>query len=117
VKMRVTSSSHRGLSEWLVQRVTAIYLGVFLIFLIVRFVFWPISDFDAWRSWFTLSWVRIVWLFAFGSLLLHAWIGLRSVFLDYIKSFQLRLVLTLMLASGLLAIAIWVVDVLFGRGG
>jgi succinate dehydrogenase / fumarate reductase membrane anchor subunit len=115
--MRVTSSSHSGLGEWLLQRVSAIYLGLFLIFLIVRFAFWPISDFDAWRSWFTLSWVRILWLFAFVSLLLHAWIGMRSVFLDYIKSFQLRLVLTLVFASGLLVSAIWVIDILFRNGG
>ena len=117
MKMRVTSSSHSGLIEWLVQRVSAIYLGIFLIFLIVRFALWPIADFDDWRSWFNLGWVRIVWLLAFGSLLLHAWIGMRSVFLDYIKSFQLRLVLTLVFAIGLLASAVWVVDILYGRSG
>ena len=116
MKMRVTSSSHSGLGEWLVQRVSAVYLGVFLVFLVVRFSFWPITDFDSWRSWFALSWVRVFWLLAFGSLLLHAWIGMRSVFMDYVKPFRVRLALTLVFASGLLASALWVIEILFGRG-
>ena len=117
MRMRVTSSAHAGLGEWLFQRLTAIYLAVFSIFLFVKFCFWPINDFAAWQAWFSQSWVRVVWLFAFGSLLTHAWIGVRSVLLDYIASFPLRFVIALLFATGLLISGLWVVDVLFGGGG
>ncbi len=116
MKMRVTSSSHSGLSEWLFQRLSAIYLGLFIIYLAIRFTVWPITDFTAWHDWFASPVVRISWLLAFTSLLVHAWIGIRSVFLDYLKPFRLRFVVSMIFATGLVACGFWVVDILYGGG-
>lgn len=113
MKPRGTSSSHSGLGEWLLQRVTAVYLGLFLLFIGVRVLLWPFEDYLQWRAWFTLPWVRVVWLFAFSSLLLHAWIGIRSVLLDYIKSFYLRLLVAIVVASLLIACGLWAIDILY----
>lgn len=117
MRMRVTSSSHAGLSEWLLQRMSAIYLGVFVVFISMRLTFWPISDYEHWRIWLDSPIVRITWLLAFTSLLVHAWIGMRSVFLDYLKSFRLRFVVSMIFATGLVASGFWVIDILYGRGG
>jgi succinate dehydrogenase / fumarate reductase membrane anchor subunit len=113
VKLRNTSSSHSGLGEWLLQRITAVYLGLFIIFVGIRFLIWPIHDHQSWQAWFTLPWVRVIWLFAFFSLLLHAWIGIRSVLMDYVKPFYLRLLIAVIFASGLITSGLWVVDVLY----
>lgn len=117
MKMRVTSSSHSGLGEWLFQRLSAIYLGLFILYVVLRFWLWPIDDFNAWQDWFTSPLVRVVWLLAFTSLLAHAWIGIRSVFLDYLKPFRLRFSVSVISATGLLACGFWVIDILYGRGG
>ena len=116
MRMRTNSSSHSGLGEWLFQRLSAVYLGVFSVFLFAKFLFWPVSDFAEWQAWFSLSWVRVIWLFAFASLLIHAWIGVRSVLLDYISSFSLRFIIALLFATGLLVSGLWVIDILYGRG-
>lgn len=115
--MRVTSSSHSGLGEWVWQRLSAVYLGLFVFYVTLRFWFWPVADFAAWQAWFTLPVVRIAWLLAFASLLIHAWIGIRSVFLDYLQSFRLRFMVSTLFALGLIACGFWVVDILYGRGG
>jgi len=117
MRMRVTSSSHSGLSEWLLQRMSAIYLGLFVVFISARLILWPINDFDDWRNWLGSPMVRIAWLLAFISTLVHAWIGIRSVFLDYLKPFQLRFIVSMIFAAGLIASGIWVIDILYGRAG
>lgn len=117
MRMRVTSSSHAGLSEWLLQRMSAIYLGFFIIYISTRLTFWPINDFEHWHSWLGSPFVRIAWLLAFASLLLHAWIGMRSVLLDYLKPFQLRFIVSMIFATGLIASGFWVIDILYGQGG
>lgn len=117
MKMRITSSSHSGLLEWLLQRLSAVYLGIFAIYVTARIWLWPMTDFLAWQEWVTTPWVRVMWFLAFGGLLTHAWIGMRSVFMDYLGSFQVRLVASILLASGLLACGMWVIDILYGRGG
>jgi succinate dehydrogenase / fumarate reductase membrane anchor subunit len=45
-------------------------------------------------------------LFIF-SLLAHAWLGLKSVFLDYIKPWRLRFLLQMVLTTVLLGIGVW----------
>ena len=116
MKVRSTSSSHSGLGEWLLQRFTAVYLGLFFLFIAVRILLWPIQDFSEWRAWFMSPWVRVVWLFAFLSLLLHAWIGIRSVLMDYIKPFYLRMLIAFVFASVLIVCGLWSIDILY-RGG
>lgn len=113
MKMRMSGSAHAGLGEWLFQRLSAIYLGFFVVFLVVKFTFWPVTDFPTWKSWFALPWVRVMWLFAFASLMVHAWIGIRSVLLDYIGSFSLRFVVAIVFATGLIASGLWVIDILY----
>ncbi|MFV1996839.1 MAG: succinate dehydrogenase, hydrophobic membrane anchor protein [Acidiferrobacterales bacterium] len=117
MRMRVSSSSHAGLSEWLLQRMSAIYLGLFVIYISIRLILWPINDFDDWRSWLGSSMARVAWLLAFASTLVHAWIGIRSVFLDYLKPFPLRFIVSMIFAAGLIASGFWVIDILYGRGG
>jgi len=106
-------ASHSGTIEWLLQRLSAIYLGLFAAYLLIRFSNGVFSDFTSWRGWFSHGPVRWAWIMFYGSLLLHAWIGMRSVFLDYIKPFTLRLVLTFGTAVLLIVCALWFVEVVY----
>jgi len=117
MRMRVTGSSHTGLGEWILQRLSAIYLGLFIVYITARLTFWPIDNFESWRGWFDSPMVRVIWLLAFTSLLVHAWIGIRSVYLDYLKSFQLRFIVSMVSATGLIACGFWVIDILYRGGG
>ena len=82
-----------GLRTWLLQRVSAIYLGVFLAYVLVHFWFNPHPDYAAWRGWVASPAVSIASAGFILAVLIHGWVGLRDVTLDYIHHLGLRLVI------------------------
>jgi succinate dehydrogenase / fumarate reductase membrane anchor subunit len=110
--VRARPSAHAGFSEWLLQRATAVYLAGFCAYLLVRFLLWPIDTHAAWRAWFGQGGVRLAWALAIASLLIHAWIGMRSVYLDYVKPLWVRLAVQFATAVALAAATLWAVQVL-----
>jgi len=106
-------SAQFGIGEWLMQRVTAIYLSGFMLWLAVRLGVQLPADYLAWKVWFAPVSVRLAFGLAFLSLIIHAWVGMRSVFLDYFKPLWLRLVAHLLLVLLLITQAFWAVQLLF----
>ncbi|HEC15136.1 MAG TPA: succinate dehydrogenase, hydrophobic membrane anchor protein [Sedimenticola sp.] len=96
-----------GLRAWVVQRLSAIYLGLFFVYLIGCFVFAPPASHEAWRSWVAHPYISMALLLFFLSLLLHAWVGVRNVLIDYVKPFGLRLVLLALTGLALIACGAW----------
>ncbi len=115
--VRPNPSAHSGLTEWLLQRATAVCLAAFLLYIVTRLVLDPPADHSTWRAWFGQGGVRIVWALGFAAVLIHAWIGLRSVFIDYLGSLALRLLAYLLTALALLALALWCAQLLLSVGG
>ncbi|GMR03813.1 MAG: succinate dehydrogenase, hydrophobic membrane anchor protein [Gammaproteobacteria bacterium] len=113
---RSTGSAHTGTMEWLVQRVSALYLSGFVIYLTASFSYAPLQEFAAWKAWFSLGGVRLAWALFFISLLSHTWIGLRSIYMDYLQPLWLRFSLTLLTGVGLLALALWATQILLQVG-
>lgn len=111
---RRAGSAHAGLGGWLVQRATSVYLAGFLVYLVLRLALEPLPDHAAWRAWFVQGPVRIAWGLFFLSLLTHAWVGLRSVYMDYLHSAGLRAAATFLTGFGLLALALWAAQILLG---
>jgi succinate dehydrogenase membrane anchor subunit len=97
-----------GLRAWLVQRATAVYLLGFILFFIAHFLFAAPADYAAWRTFVAQGFVSLLVVTAFVALLLHAWIGLRDVMLDYVKPVVLRAVALPLVAGGLIAVGLWV---------
>lgn len=113
---RRAGSAHTGLGEWLVQRATSVYLAGFLVYLVLRLALDPLPDHAAWRAWFAHGPVRIAWGLFFLSLLAHVWVGLRSIYMDYLPVPSLRAAATFLTAFGLLALALWAAQILIGAG-
>ncbi len=105
-------SAISGLRAWLVQRFTAVFLLLFILFILGRLIFDRPQTYDAWRNWFTSGGMRIAFLVFFASLLLHAWVGLRDVTLDYVKPFAARTMLLALLALALAVLGAWVVQIM-----
>lgn len=106
-----------GLRAWLLQRITAIYLGVYLVYLLVHFWLHPRPDYTQWRDWFAQPLVAIGSAGFFLALLLHGWVGVRDVILDYVHHLGLRLVILVMVAVLLIACGLWTVRILMLAGG
>ena len=115
-RSRGSGSTHRGLGEWLVQRLTAVYLAGFVLWLTTRLWMAPPSGHVAWKAWMGGGVVRAAFALFFLGLLLHAWVGLRSVFLDYLKPPGLRFVVQAITAIALLLCAFWAAQILLLAG-
>ena len=105
-----------GLRPWIIQRFTAIYLLFFFVFLLMYFLFFPPESYEAWKNAISGTVSIIATSVFFLALLVHAWVGLRDVSMDYLRPMQLRIAVLGSLAFGLVGMAVWVVLTLFNAG-
>jgi len=100
-----------GLRSWLAQRLTALYIVVFLI--VFAFVWGGQAiTYESWRAWVAHPAANIALLLFVFSLLLHAWVGGRDVVIDYVKSASTRYVLLIVFALGLSIMGLWTLRIL-----
>lgn len=103
-----------GLRAWLVQRVSSVYMLAFLAYLLIRLVLEPVHDWESWQQWNQHSWHSAAVLMFFVSLLLHAWVGVRDVILDYVHHAGIRLLLLALVLAALGLQALWLLRILPG---
>jgi len=114
----VTSFSRTGLSDWLIQRVTSLVLLAY--FLLNAYQLTGSVDYTSWRALFDQTWMKVFTLMAALSLVAHAWIGLWSVFTDYLTERMLgpvgnviRLVCQLGASLSLVGYVIWIIVIVW----
>ena len=108
----VTSLGKSGLSDWLLQRITAVVLGGYPIDLTVV-CFSHNVDFTLWSQFFASTFNKNFTLFTLVALLVHAWIGLWTVTTDYVKPLFLRLCLQIFVNTSLLAFLLFGINILW----
>ncbi len=108
------SSPLHGLRAWLWQRLSALYLLIFIIWLGSVLLFFPPSNAHEWRALVLAPLPRVAWGLFFVMLLIHAWIGIRDVILDYVKPMELRVTALALSLLGIAACGIWLGLVLSG---
>ena len=101
-----------GLKAWWVQRVSALYMLLFVVFLLYSFALQPLRNFSQWHAWLARPSTSVAFLVFFTALLGHMWVGLRDVLLDYAKPASLRRSLLAAIALGLLGLGAWVLSIL-----
>ena len=101
-----------GLWPWLVQRFTAVYMLLFMVWALGCFAVEAPHSYAAWHARMTSTWVLITTALFFLALLLHAWVGLRDVVLDYVKPLGLRVGVMAALAFVLIGLALWMLNIL-----
>jgi succinate dehydrogenase / fumarate reductase membrane anchor subunit len=106
-----------GLGSWLIQRVTAVYLLFFFLFVLAYFAMFPATSYQEWRDATSGAGFIIGTSVFFVALLIHAWVGLRDVIMDYVKPAVLRFTVLTLLAGGLIFMAAWSLHVLYGGVG
>ena len=106
-----------GLRAWLVQRVSAVYMLLFIVFIMVHFIVDPPHSYAAWHGWMMSSSVSMATAVFFAALLAHAWVGVRDVIMDYIHPVASRAWALALLGIGLTAMGVWVMRILWMRHG
>ena len=111
---RVVTGAHYGLRDWLAQRVTAVIMALFALFVAGDLLMQPAVNYDVWTSLFSNNVTRSFALLFLLSLFYHAWIGVRDIVMDYVKPAGIRFIIHVVVILALLMYAIWSVQILWG---
>ena len=107
--------AHYGLSAWLLQRLTAVVMAAYTVFMGALVVWCPPASWADWKGLFTGSFVRLATMLFILALLYHAWVGVRDIIMDYVKPTGLRLALQALVGTALVFYVVWSVSILWGR--
>ena len=110
---RLIVGAHYGLRDWLAQRLTAGILVVYTLGLPGWLFALPELSYGSWAGMFASTWMKVLTLLALVSLVWHAWVGVRDIFMDYIKPTGLRLFLLIATIVALVGYAIWAIMILW----
>lgn len=108
------SVSGTGLRDWLIQRVTAVFLTFYSLFLFFYVVFHKDFSYESWVALFLTPWMQISTLFALLCIALHAWIGLWTVCTDYLKCTAIRYLVLTGIVIALFSYLVWGIIILWG---
>ncbi len=111
---RLVVGAHYGLRDWLAQRITATLMAVFTLLVLLQLIFshGPIG-YDKWAGIFNPQWMRALTFTVILALTYHVWVGMRDIWMDYIKPVALRLSLQIFTIVWLLSCMGWAVQVLW----
>ncbi len=110
---RIVVGAHYGLTDWLAQRITAVVMTVYLAILVGVLLVRPPQQYEGWRALFQGQPMRIFTLVFFVCVFWHAWVGVRDIFMDYIKHTAIRLALEALAILVLVAYTGWAVQILW----
>ena len=109
---RLTVGAHYGLTGFIWQRITSVVLTVWVLWIGISVMFGPLT-YETWAALFAPLWMKVLTLIALLSLLCHAWVGVRNIWMDYIAPVWLRLLLQTLTVLWLTACGIWSVQILW----
>ncbi|UZJ45730.1 succinate dehydrogenase, hydrophobic membrane anchor protein [Marinimicrobium sp. C6131] len=117
----VTNLGRSGLYDWLIQRVSAVIMAIYTVFIVAYMLITPELSFEQWQGLFGQLWMRVFTLMTLLSIVAHAWIGLWAVLTDYItermmggKALVLRLLAQVLLAVVAVTYTLWGVEIIWG---
>ena len=129
---RVVVGAHYGLRDWLSQRITAAVMGLFTIVLLIAYLLpayakdangerfkdaagkaIALTGYDKWAGIFAPQWMKLLTFVVILSLAYHAWVGMRDVWMDYVKPFGARLTMQVLTIVWLVGCLGWSVQVLW----
>ncbi len=110
---RLVVGAHYGLKDWLAQRVTAVVMALFTLVLLIAFLTTDEVSYEGWAGLFAMQWFKLLSLVTFLALYYHVWVGMRDIWMDYVKSVGVRLLLQVFTILWLVACAGWTVQILW----
>ncbi len=110
---RLVGGAHYGLRDWLAQRITATIMAVYTVILLVLFFGAHDFSYEGWASIFAAQWMKLATFVMLLSLFYHAWVGVRDIWMDYVKPVGVRLLLQSLTIVWLLACAGYAAQILW----
>ena len=110
---RLVVGAHYGLGGWLAQRFTAVVMTVYTLILVVAFFAGRDFSYDGWAGLFARPWMKVATLVTFVSLAYHVWVGMRDIWMDYVKPTGIRILLQFATIVWLFACVVYTVIILW----
>lgn len=101
-----TGLTGSGSRDWVLQRISAVVLALYAVVMVGFFLFNQV-DYQSWHAFMMSLPMKLFSLVAIISLVFHAWVGMWTVFTDYVKSSGLRLVLQSAVIIAILVYLFW----------
>lgn len=109
----VTNLGRSGLYDWVVQRLTAVILALYTLFLLGFVIASPYLQYAEWQGLFAQTWMKVFSLATLISICAHAWVGMWTISTDYLKAAAVRFTFQLVTAAFLFAYLVWGIDILW----
>jgi succinate dehydrogenase / fumarate reductase membrane anchor subunit len=110
---RLVVGAHYGFRDWLSQRVTAVLISLYTLVLLLQVLFGGPLGYDRWSGIFAQQWMKVLTFVVIVALAYHAWVGMRDVWMDYVKPVGMRLAVQVFTIVWLLGCCGWAVQVLW----
>ena len=110
---RIVVGAHYGLRDWLSQRVTAALMALFTVALIAQLLLGGPLGYERWAGIFSAQWMKLLTFVKIVALMWHAWVGMRDIWMDYVKPVGVRLALQVFTIVWLVGCAGWAIQVLW----
>jgi len=111
--LRDSVGAHYGSRSWLIQRSTALIMVVYTLVFLGLVITKRRFDYEAWTALFSSAAFRVASLLFIASLCWHAWIGMRDIWMDYVKPVGVRLLVEALTVVMLVIFVIWAADILW----
>lgn len=117
----VTNLSRSGLYDWMAQRVSAVLLAAYTIFLLGYLILNPGLTFEQWQALYSNNAMRIFSLLALVALAVHSWVGMWTISTDYLTPMAfgrfatvLRFLFQVVCGLLMFVLFVWGVQILWG---
>jgi succinate dehydrogenase / fumarate reductase, membrane anchor subunit len=111
---RVVVGAHYGLRDFLAQRLSAALMALFTLIVVLQVIFTsgPLT-YETWAGIFAAQWMKVLTFSVLVGLFYHAWIGMRDIWMDYVKPTGIRLTLHAFTIVWLVGCMSWAIQVLW----
>jgi len=110
---RLVVGAHYGWKDWLAQRVTAIVMAIYTVLLLALFLSAGDFSYEGWAGLFARQWFKLATFVTFLALFYHAWVGVRNIWMDYVKPVSVRIALQVATLLWLIGCAGWTAQILW----
>lgn len=115
---RLVVGAHYGVKDFIAQRVTGVILVIYTVILGIMCLLTPSFTYENWVNLFNFRWGglpagQILATLAVLATTYHAWIGVRDIWMDYVRAAGLRLFLQILTILWLLGAVVYAANILW----
>jgi len=110
---RTVVGAHYGLRGWLAQRITAVVMVLATLVIVIGIWSAPPLTYAVWKGLFAKWWMGLSLSLFSLAVMLHAWVGVRDILMDYVKPTAIRLTLEVLFLLALAYYTVWALQILW----